>query len=84
MLVESGLNDDEIEEVVKASNILSSNVIGDLDLEVEKMFAEGTLHKFGYDCIEEYYERVTHFRGHTGRSGRQVDAGRRRIARPPS
>jgi len=64
MLMENGLNDDEIEEVVKASNILSCSVIGDLDLEVEKMFAEGTLHKFGYDCIEEFNEKVIDYREH--------------------
>jgi hypothetical protein len=64
MLMEDGLDDDAIEEVVKARNILSSNVIGDLDLEVEKMFAEGTLHRYGFDCIEEIDDKVTVYREH--------------------
>jgi len=64
MLMEDGLDDDAIEEVVKARNILSSNVIGDLDLEVEKMFAEGTLHRYGFDCIEEFNDKVSTYREH--------------------
>jgi hypothetical protein len=64
MLMEDGLHDDAIEEVVKARNILSSSVIGDLDLEVEKMFAEGTLHRYGFDCIEEFNDKVSIYREH--------------------
>jgi hypothetical protein len=62
MLMLDGLDDDAIEEVVKARNILSSNVIGDLDLEVEKMFAEGTLHRYGFDGIEEFNDKVCFYR----------------------
>lgn len=62
MLMENGLRNDEIEEVVKATNILTCDIIGDLDIEVEKMFAEGILHKYGFQGVEQFTVELGQFR----------------------
>lgn len=62
MLMCSGLQDAEIEEVVKASNILNCDSFGDLDLEVEKMFAEEVLVKYGFEGADRFQEQLCVYR----------------------
>ncbi|MBL7684487.1 MAG: hypothetical protein JNK65_00420 [Deltaproteobacteria bacterium] len=62
MLVLHGYEDEEVEELVSASNILSHDGMSDIDHEVEKMYAEGILQRYGYEDITTFQEELNHFK----------------------
>jgi len=62
MLASRGLEDDAIAELIQATNMLSCRVMGHLDLEINKMFAEGVLIRYGFADLDQFNEEVRHFR----------------------
>ncbi|GEM_PF-3182769 len=59
MLMKHGLKDQEIKEIVQASNILNCEMMGDIELEVEKLYAQKVLHEHGYTGVEEFKKQLT-------------------------
>lgn len=62
LLKEKGLQLSERKEVLIAVNILSCNIIGDLEIEVEKMFAHEVLRRFGFQGVEQFETELKLFR----------------------
>jgi hypothetical protein len=58
MLMEKGLSDAKVIDLMEAANILNCHARGDIDFQVEKMMAEGVLLKNGYDGIERFNQEL--------------------------
>ncbi len=61
MLLESGLNDDQILEIITATNLLNCQGMGDLTLEIEKMFAQRTLYQYAYYGLEQFNQALNQY-----------------------
>ncbi len=61
MLAQRGLSDTAIAELIQAVNMLNCRMVGILDLEINKMYAEGVLGKYGYLDIEQYNDELRGF-----------------------
>jgi len=57
-LASRGLSEGQIEELLCATNTLEGPATDDLDAQVDKMFAESTLNKYGYRGVDQFMQEL--------------------------
>jgi len=65
MLASRGFEDEAIFELIQATNMLHCRMMGNLDLEINKMYAEEILLKYGYRNLDQFEEELRHYHEHT-------------------